>query len=152
MDAPGPAPYPPRVRVLAVDFGERRIGLAFAETDLGVGVAVGTVPRESDEKACRRIASEASGREVELLLVGEPRRTDGSESPLARRVRGFAARLEAATGLPVTFHPETLTSVEAERDLRQAGVRGRQRKESTDAEAAAVLLRDWMEAGGAGYR
>ena len=134
------------MRVLAVDFGERRVGLAFGESALGVAVPVGTVPRDSDEKAAQAVAVAASEREAELLVVGEPRRLDGSESPFGRRARSFARRLEATARLPVVLHPETLTSVDAERTLAERGLSVRRRRAPTDTEAAAVLLRDWMEA------
>lgn len=134
------------VRVLAVDFGEKRIGLAVSDETGRVVVPVGVVARASDAQAALEIVRAAREREVARLVVGLPRGHDGREGPVARRARNFARRLGDASGLPVDLHGEVLTSVDAERDLRAAGVARGRRDAARDAEAAAVLLRDWLSA------
>lgn len=133
-----------RVRVLAIDFGERRIGLAVSDASGRVVVPVGAVARASDAQAAAAVARAAKEREVARLVVGLPRNLDGSEGLIARRARNFARRLGEASGLPVDLHGEGLTSAEAERDLRDAGFDRGRREAARDAEAAAVLLRDWL--------
>ena len=140
------------MRVLAVDFGEKRIGLAVSDESGRVVVPVGVVARTSDARAASDVARAAREREVSRLVVGLPRSLDGREGLLASRARTFARRLEEASGLPVDLHGEALTSVEAERDLREAGLRGPRRAAARDAEAAALLLRDWLAAHGAAAR
>lgn len=142
------------MRVLAVDFGEKRVGLAVSDPSGAVVVPVGAVARRSDAQAASEIAAAAREREVERIVVGLPVRADGAgESAFAARARGFARKLAEAAGLPVELHGEALTSVSAEGALREAGLGGRRRTGALDAEAAAELLRDWLSsrrAGGAG--
>jgi putative Holliday junction resolvase len=138
------------VRVLAVDFGEKRIGLAVSDETGRVVVPVGAVARVSDAQAAADVARAATEREVSRVVVGLPRNLDGSEGAIARRARNFARRLEQALGLPVHLHGEALTSVAAEAALEDAGVGLRSRASRRDAEAAAILLRDWLSAHPAG--
>jgi putative holliday junction resolvase len=132
-------------RILAVDFGEKRIGLATADSPGGLATPRRMVPRRSDEAAASEIERFCREEEVGTILVGVPRSPDGDESAIAPRIRSFADKLASVTGLPVVFHEETLTSNEAARRLR-----GRRSRAGVDAEAAAVLLEDWLaHAGGA---
>jgi putative Holliday junction resolvase len=127
-------------RVLAVDFGEKRIGLATADTVGGIATPQRTIPRSSDEAAAKEIARFCREEQVETLLVGVPRSPeDGRESVIAPRIRSFAEKVARAAALPLEFHEETLTSDEAARRLR-----GRRSRAGIDAEAAAVLLEDWL--------
>jgi putative Holliday junction resolvase len=131
-------------RILAVDFGEKRIGLATADSPGGLATPRRMVPRRSDEAAVSEIERFCREEEVGTILVGVPRSPDGEESAIAPRIRSFADKLASVTGLPVVFHEETLTSNEAARRLR-----GRRSRAGVDAEAAAVLLEDWLaHAGG----
>ena len=134
------------MRVLAVDFGEKRIGLAVSDEAGRVVVPVGAVARTSDAQAAAAVARAAREREVSRLVVGLPRTLDGREGPIARRARNFARRVADASGLPVDLHGEALTSADAERDLREAGFPRSRRDAARDAEAAAVILRDWLSA------
>lgn len=127
-------------RVLAVDFGEKRIGLATGDTSGGIATARRTIRRSSDEAVAAAIARFCREEQVETLLVGVPRSPeDGRESEITPRIRSFARKLARAVALPLQFHDETLTSDEAARRLR-----GRRSRAGIDAEAAAVLLEDWL--------
>lgn len=127
-------------RVLAVDFGEKRIGLATGDTLGGLATPRRTIARSSDDAAAKEIARFCRQEQVETLLVGVPRSPeDGRESGIAPRVRSFAEKVARAAALPLEFHEETLTSDEAARRLR-----GRRSSAGVDAEAAAVLLEDWL--------
>ncbi len=133
------------MRVLGVDFGERRIGLAVSGPSAELVVPVGVVPRKSDALAVEAVAAAAREREAALIVVGIPVRPEsGDESPFAARARSFAKKLAAATGLPVELHDEAFTSVSAESALREAGLSRGRRSAAVDAEAAAELLRDWL--------
>ena len=137
---PDPVGYSSSVtRVLAIDFGEKRIGLATADAPGGLATARRTVSRKSDDAAAGEIRALCREEEVGLLLVGVPRSPDGVESAIAPRIRSFADKLSQATGLPVELYEETLTSDEAARRKR-----GRHSRAGLDAEAAAVLLEDWL--------
>ena len=131
-------------RILAIDFGERRIGLATSDAAETLATPRVTVARGSDHAAVERIARFAREEEIGLLLVGIPRSPEGVESPIAPRIRGFAAKLAAATGLPMRFHEETLTSDEARRRVPPGS-----EKEALDRTAAAVLLEDFLSSAAA---
>jgi putative pre-16S rRNA nuclease len=126
-------------RILAVDFGEKRIGLATADAPGGLATPRRTVPRRSDAGAAGEIAQFCRDEEIATILVGVPRSPEGRESAIAPRIRSFAEKLASVTVLPVLFHEETLTSDEAARRMR-----GRRSRAGLDAEAAAVLLEDWL--------
>ena len=126
-------------RVLAVDFGEKRIGLATGDTAGGLATPRRTIVRSSDDAAVDEIVRFCRDEQVDTLLVGIPRSPEGSESAIAPRIRSFAEKLARVSSLPLEFHEETLTSDEAARRLR-----GRRSRPGVDAEAAAVLLEDWL--------
>jgi len=126
-------------RILAIDFGEKRIGLATADASAGLVTARRTILRASDRSAATEIVRFCREEEIGTLLVGLPRSPEGKESAISPRIRSFADRLARETALPVVFHEETLTSDEALRRLR-----GRRSRAGVDAEAAAVLLEDWL--------
>jgi len=140
--------YDDSVRWLAVDFGERRIGLAVTGGTADVVVPVGTVTRTSDASAAAAVAAAARDRGVTRIVVGHPLREGGVETLLARRARNFARRLAEASGLPVELHGEALTSRAADEALASASVPPARRAAARDAEAAAVLLRDYLAARG----
>jgi putative pre-16S rRNA nuclease len=128
------------VRILAIDFGDRRIGLATCDANEQVVTARQTVFRQSDAQAAREIARFCREEEVEQIVLGLPRSPEGGESPFAGRVRSFRAKLHALAPVPIEYHEETLTSWEAERAL---GPRARA-KEEIDRQAAAILLTDYL--------
>ncbi len=126
-------------RILAVDFGEKRIGLATSDASATVATPRRTIRRPDDETALEALERFGREEEIELVLFGIPRSPDGVESAFADRIRSFAAKLARRTGLPVRFHEETLTSDEAARRLPRPAAR-----EELDAMAAAVLLEDYL--------
>ena len=127
------------MRILAVDFGERRIGLATSDAEGRLATPRETVLRREDGRAVDAIVSFCAREEIEEILFGIPRSPEGVESPFAARVRSFARKVAAKTTLPIRFHEETLTSNEAARRLPPGSGR-----EALDAAAAAVLLEDYL--------
>ena len=85
------------MRYLGIDFGERRIGLAISDDDERLAVPVEVVTRSSDAQAIDAVLAIAGREGAQAIVVGEPLRLDGSEGDAARRARGFAAKLGAAT-------------------------------------------------------
>ena len=134
-------------RILAVDFGEKRIGLATSDASGTLATPRATLSRKSDTATLNALTQFCSREEIDLAVFGIPRSPEGVESPLAERIRSFARKFEAATGLPVRFHEETLTSNEAARRLPR-----RARREDLDRAAAAILLEDYLGSAGAGAR
>jgi putative holliday junction resolvase len=129
--------------VVAVDFGEKRIGVATSDASGLLATPRVTLTRRSDAAAIEALARFSRNEEAELVVFGIPRSPEGVESPLASRIRSFAARFERKTGLPIRFHEETLTSDEAIRRLPRRATR-----EDVDRTAAAVLLEDFLQHAG----
>ena len=132
-------------RALGVDYGEKRIGLALSDPDGRVAVTLPTLAREDDAGAVRDIAEIVRREEVELLVVGEPLKLDGSRGAAAERAARFARKLGAATGVALEMVDEALTSREARRLLREAGVDPRRHPGRVDALAARLLLQEVLD-------
>src|SRR3989338_1724989 len=98
------------MRVLALDYGTKRVGLAWADTALGVALPFGVVPPDVDA-VCERIKKER----IEQVVVGLPVGLDGQENDNKRRVRAFAARVHERAGVPITYMDERFTSAQAGR-------------------------------------
>lgn len=129
--------------VVAVDFGEKRIGLATSDAAGVLATPRATLSRRSDAAAVEALARFCREAEAALVVFGIPRSPEGRESAFAGRVRAFAGRFERETGLPIRFHEETLTSNEAARRLPPGTAR-----EDLDRMAAAVLLEDYLQHAG----
>ncbi len=133
-------------RILALDYGKRRIGLAVCDPS-GVAVrGLETFQRKRVRGDLEALAALAHGLEAEMLLFGEPRNLDGSQGEAAAGVRQFASRLSQASGLPVCFWDERLTTVEAEEVLTRRGLKFEERRKAVDQMAAVILLHDYLEA------
>ena len=128
------------MRILAIDYGDRRTGLAFSDAG---GVLCGeafTVEEGAPARLAERIAAECRAREVGLIFLGLPKNMDGSEGPRAEKSRAFAEELRGATGLEVRLWDERRSSVEAHAILSANGKREKKHKKSVDALAAALIL------------
>jgi putative Holliday junction resolvase len=125
-------------RLLAIDFGEKRVGLATCDATGQVVAARRTLRRASDSVTVEEIGRFCRDEEVEGVVLGLPRARDGSETAMSKRVRSFGQKVARTTGLPVVFHDEALTSWQAERELADPT------KEEIDRSAAAVLLTDYL--------
>lgn len=133
------------MRFLGIDLGDKRVGVATADSLVGVAVPHSTIRRTGDRQVIAELRALAADSEAEVLVVGEPRRLDGTVGPAAERARAFAQKLGQACGLPVLTVNESLTSVEAERRLRAAGVDPRNHPERVDATAAQIILQEALD-------
>jgi putative Holliday junction resolvase len=137
-------------RVLGVDLGSRRIGLALSDPGGRVATPHGVIERSGDAAADRRtILAHAREAGASRVVVGLPLSLSGDTGPAARAVLGEVDALRALAGDEVTVetHDERLTTVIAERGMRQAGARRSARRRAVDAAAAAVILQSYLEAG-----
>lgn len=140
-------------RVLALDYGLRRIGVAVSDPTRTIASPLTTLVRRAGKRPpwpeLGRIVEE---REVVEFVVGLPLDLAGEEGDWAAEVRSFGAELERRFGLPVHWMDERLSSVRAEEAVRSLGLRKKQReqKERVDATAAAIILRDFLERSAAG--
>lgn len=135
----------PRGRILALDVGQRRIGLALSD-ELGMtaqGLPTRTRTRLREDLRYFKQLTREKG--VTLLLVGNPLQMDGREGTQSASVREFAERLAHYTGLPVQLWDERLTTVEAEEILYEGRASFRERKQAVDRMAAMILLRDYLD-------
>jgi len=131
--------------VLAFDFGERRLGVAVGELELGMAHPLETVTTRSDAE--RLTAVERLVREWApvLFVIGLPLTLEGGEQPTSKRSRRFAQRLLERFGVPAELVDERLTSHSASLALNDAGVRGRRQKDMLDQVAAQHILQAYLD-------
>jgi putative pre-16S rRNA nuclease len=134
------------VRVLALDLGTRRIGVAISDFTGTVASPLTVLERsKSLRNDHERIAAVVRKEEAELVVVGLPLSLSGEEGPAARAARTEANALATLVGVPIETFDERLTTVTAERALTEAGVRGRARRQLVDKVAAAVILQAFLD-------
>ena len=134
-----------KLRVLGLDIGDRRIGLAIGETAGTLAVPLGVVPRTSTRKDVARILEVARERGMERIVAGLPLSINGSLGPQAKKVQAFLKALRASTPLPVETVDERYSTSEAERLMRQGGGRPSRDRGSVDAAAATIILQDYLD-------
>ena len=136
---------PANLRILALDLGKKRIGLAISDP---LGITAQGLPnivrtnKRTDLSALEQLARE---REVGLILMGNPINMRGAEGRQSAWVREFGAAIETRIGLPVTFWDERLTSVEAGRVLRSSGISIEKRAAAVDRLSAVILLQSYLD-------
>lgn len=130
-------------RLLAVDAGEKRVGLAISDQRQLLATPLKVMTRRSRVEDVERLQHLANRHGVVGLLVGHPVNADGTPGPEARRAARYGHRLAAALGLPVQLWDEFGSTQEARERLRKAGVDPR--RQVIDAEAAAVFLQDYLD-------
>ncbi len=133
-------------RILALDLGKKRIGMALSD-ELGITAqgldTMERTGRRDDIELLRRLTVE---RGVKMILVGDPLHMNGQPSRQGDYTREFARELEYKTGLPVKFWDERWTSREAERTLRGSGIAHGERKSAIDRLSAVILLQSYLDA------
>lgn len=134
-------------RVMAVDPGSRRVGVAVSDPTGTIAQPLSAVAAEPSETLVERLAALAREQDAGSLVVGLPRRMDGGLGPEAKAARALADDLRRATGLPVTLVDERLTSVAAERALLAGGASRARRRQLSDQVAAALILQSHLDAG-----
>ena len=137
-------PVPAGGRVLGLDLGDARIGVAVSDPGRRVAVPLGTVRTGAphDVKAIAAIVREQG---IAEIVVGLPVAMSGRREAAAEHATRFAGVLREVLGVPVHLQDERLTTVEAERRLRDAGVKGRDRRAVVDRTAAAIILQGYLD-------
>ena len=133
------------MRILAVDPGSKRVGVAISDPTATIAQALMTIPAEPARTLPSRLAEIASAHEAQRIVVGLPRRLDGTRGPEAAAAEALAGALRQASGLPVELVDERLSSVAAERSLIEGGVRREQRRITVDRVAAALMLQAHLD-------
>lgn len=134
-------------RVLGIDFGERRVGLAVSDPTGTIAQPLPTLQRRRGKRApVAQVARLAAERGVSRIVIGLPLTLAGEESEWTREVRTFGDHLAERTGLPVDYLDERMTSVRAERAVRSLGLPKHRREEKSrvDAAAAMLILQDYL--------
>lgn len=141
------------MRVIGLDVGERRTGVASGDTETGLAVPVGVIESAADGPAVAEVVHEAQAREASVIVVGMPYSMSGRVGPQAETVGRFVEMLRAAVDIEVETVDERLSTAQAERDMTRSRGRFHQRakagrrlpKGASDAAAAAIILQSWLD-------
>lgn len=145
MSDPTPVPLTPRSRILAVDFGDARTGLAATDWTGSIAVPLPRIDSRDQGDVIAQIVELCRERDTEALVVGMPLTLDGTPGERAKATQTFVDRLCAATSLPVATVDESHTTDEAHERLKQGGMKAKKRKDFADSIAALVILERYRE-------
>lgn len=134
------------MRILGVDYGDARIGLAVCDDMQVLASPVGTIKSQSMRKNIDAVAQIADNEAAELIVVGLPLNMDGSEGARAGKTRAFGRVLEKVAGKQVVYMDERLTSVQADEIMDEALVKKSKRKNLVDTIAAQIILQSYIDA------
>ncbi len=133
------------MRILAVDPGSKRVGLALSDPTETIAQPLATMQAEPDETLASRVAGAARGHQADRIIVGLPLRLDGTRGPEAAAAQRLAAAIRHESGLPVEMVDERLTTAAADRALIAGGVKRDQRRQGIDRVAATMLLQGHLD-------
>ena len=133
------------MRLLGIDPGLRRVGVALSDEDGRIAMPLTTLARTGDAALVSALAALVAEHAVGVVVVGLPLRLDGTESDSSRRARKLAAALGAQVAAELVLWDERLSTAQAERALREGGVRGRDKKAVVDQVAATLILQSFLD-------
>jgi putative Holliday junction resolvase len=136
-----------RTRILGVDYGTVRVGLAVSDQDRKIAFALETYTRRSKEADAAHLRAVIENEQIGLIVVGLPIHLSGREGQKAEEARAFAKWLGTVTAVPIVFADERFTTVEAESALWEAGLTHKKRRARRDKLAAQMLLQAYLDAG-----
>lgn len=134
------------MRIMALDVGDRRIGVAISDPTKTLAKPLTVIERGSQKEDLARIAQLVQEHEVEEVIVGYPRSLNGKSYGQAKRIEDFALPLSRKLDVQVAFWDERFSTVSAEELMRKMGLSKEERREKVDAIAAAVILQDFLDA------
>ncbi|MEF3698049.1 MAG: Holliday junction resolvase RuvX [Desulfolutivibrio sp.] len=137
------------MKILGIDFGLARVGLAVTDPDGRMAFPHGVVVRTTRAALFETLSAVLAAEGVEQIVIGRPEPMDGvpgREAETVRQIENFAHSLARRTPLPIAFVDETLSSAQAESDLRAAGLSGRRLREALDAQAAVRIVNTYLSA------
>ena len=133
------------MRILGIDFGEKRIGLALSDP-LGITAqSLDTLLRQNKQQVLQDLGALCKARGVSEVVIGLPVNMDGSVGPKAKEVLDFIPKMEASLGVPVKTWDERLTSKQAGRLMIEEGLSRRKQRAKSDSLAAILILQSYME-------
>ncbi len=133
------------MRALGLDVGQKNIGVALSDPDGRLAYSRGTIRRTKLGRDLEEIARIVAEEGVELVVIGLPRSLSGALGPQAASVQRFGEALQKRLDVPVTYWDERLTTVAAQREMREAGVPSRVRRQTIDAVAASLILQNYLD-------
>lgn len=133
-------------RVLGLDLGDARIGVAVSDPQRRLALPLGTIHVGSPPGELKAVANLVAEHDVGLVVIGLPLLLSGGSGAAASHAREFADALRSTLDVPIVLQDERLSTVEAERALNEAGVRGRDRRRAVDRSAAAIILQAFLDA------
>ena len=134
-----------RGRILGVDFGDRRTGLAISDVSRFLAGGIGTVSPGGIAATVKAVAEIAAEQGAVAAVVGLPRNMDGTDGSRAERCREIALMLADEAGIPVAMTDERLTTVAASRYLNETDTRGKKRKGVIDTLSAEIILQNTLD-------
>lgn len=132
------------MKIMGVDYGDARTGIAISDLLCSIVGSTAVIHSRNDEKTVAQIVSLVKENSVGEIVVGLPKNMDGTEGVRAELCRGFAQKVEQATGLPVKLWDERRTTVEAHNILSEHNYHGKKRKNTVDAVAASLILEGYL--------
>ena len=132
------------MRIMAIDYGDARTGVAISDAMGFLAGFTTVIHSRKAEVVIEELAKIIAEHGVDELVMGFPRNMDGTEGPRAELYRAFAAKVEEITGLKPVLWDERRTTVDAHRILSENNVRGKKRKNTVDAVAAALILEGYL--------
>lgn len=130
--------------ILSIDYGLKRIGLATSDLSRTFAFPNGVVENKNNKYVIAELKKVIEEKEIGLILIGLPLNMDSSKGVMAENVEKFVSILEKEIGLPVVKIDERLSSFEAEERLKEANLKGKRIKDMVDAEAARILLEEYI--------
>ena len=147
MNCPAEGQKEKNMRIMAIDYGDARIGLAVSDLTGMICGDAWTLNEWNMDRAVETICAEAKAREVGRFVLGLPRNMDGSEGARAEKSRELADKLTAASGLDVVLWDERRSSIEAHAILHASGKKEKKHRKVVDAVAASLILEGYLGAG-----
>ena len=133
------------MKILAVDLGRVRTGLAISDQTEFLATPIGTVTERDRDRLVQYVVDTVREHGAEKIVVGLPKNMDGSQGESAQNATAFAKELQTATGLPVVLWDERLTTASAIGFLNETNVRGKKRKAVVDTVSAVIILQDYLD-------
>ncbi len=134
------------MKILAIDYGDARIGLAMSDESETLASPIGTYLSQSMRKDIDYIAQLAKEKQVGRIVLGLPINMDGSLGPRADKTKSFGSVLERVSEIPVVYKDERLTTVSAEKTLIECNMRREKRKQVIDTLSAQIILQSYLDA------
>lgn len=137
------------MKILAIDFGMKRMGFAVGNTDLRTATPIATMTRQNDRQDIMYLQKVVDEYDITKIIIGYPLNMDGTKSTFTFRVEDFARQIKELFAIETEFVDERLTSFEAEEMLKEIQQDYKKRKKVLDSVSALVILKSYMESGGA---